>query len=220
MIVWTVFFDAKKSVFVRDFTVQVPGILQKSTRPLNWNVKGVNQVYLTFDDGPTPNVTENVLNILDAYNVKGTFFCIGRNVERHPELFQELLDRGMAVGNHTYSHLNGWKTPNQIYFDDIEIADDLIHSNLFRPAYGKIRPAQMYKLARKYRIFMWDVLTKDYNQRISGEDCFQNIRKYARKGSIIVFHDSLKAQKNVEYALPKSIEFLLEQGFSLTDTLS
>ncbi len=205
---------------MKDFTVQVPDIIQKSTRFLEWNIKGVNQVYLTFDDGPTPHVTEKVLDILDEYQIKGTFFCIGRNVERHPELFQELLDRGMAVGNHTYSHLNGWKTPNQIYFDDIAIADDLIHSNLFRPAYGRIRPAQIYKLAQQYRIFMWDVLTKDYDQNISGEDCFKNIQKYARKGSIIVFHDSLKAQKNLEYALPKSIDFLLSKGFSLSDTLN
>ncbi len=204
---------------MKDFTVQVPAIIQKSTRFLEWNIKDINQVYLTFDDGPTPKITEKVLDILDSYQVKGTFFCIGRNVERHPELFQELLNRDMAVGNHTYSHLNGWKTPNKIYLDDVELANDLIHSNLFRPAYGRIRPAQTYKLAQKYRIVMWDVLTKDYNQRISGEDCFQNIRKYARRGSIIVFHDSIKAQKNLEYALPKSIDFLLNQGFSLMDTL-
>ncbi len=204
---------------MKDYTVQVPGFVRQATPRLKWRVKGARQVYLTFDDGPTPIVTEHVLDVLKSYGVKGTFFCIGRNVERHPDIFEELKKQGMGIGNHTYSHLNGWKNNLKTYYEDVKLADDLVGSDLFRPAYGRLTPAQTKQLVKEYTIYMWDVLTKDYHHKLSGQDCFENVKNHVRDGSIIVFHDSLKAQRNLEYALPKTIEFLLKQGYSLNDVL-
>jgi peptidoglycan/xylan/chitin deacetylase (PgdA/CDA1 family) len=204
---------------VKDITVQVPNLLQKYTKRFHWRIENTNEVYLTFDDGPTPVVTEMVLDILNSYNVKATFFCIGRNVERHPEIFQKILDSGMGVGNHTYSHLNGWRSGNRTYLNDVYLAQDMIDSNLFRPPYGRIRTIQAKYLSKDFKLIMWDVLTKDFSPKVTAEQCFQNVKRYTKPGSIIVFHDSVKSSEKVEEALPKSIEFLLEQGYNLKSIL-
>jgi peptidoglycan/xylan/chitin deacetylase (PgdA/CDA1 family) len=204
---------------VKDYTVQIPRIIQKSTRLLNWRVEGTNNVYLTFDDGPTPEITNKVLEILQSFNVKGTFFCIARNVERHPEIYANILSSGMAVGNHTYSHLNGWKHRKQAYVNDVVLAAEQIKSKLFRPPYGKIRNIQARQLAKKFKLIMWDVLSKDYAYKTTPEQCLNNVKTYTKAGSIVVFHDSVKAFSKLEYALPKSIEYLLNKGYNLNAVL-
>lgn len=204
---------------MKDYSIQIPKLIQKSTRRLNWRYEDTKDVFLTFDDGPTPDITEKVLNILKSFGAKGTFFCIGRNVERHPEIYAQLINEGMGVGNHTYSHLNGWKTRKQAYLDDINLATDLIKSKLFRPPYGKIRNVQARQVAEEFKIMMWDVLSKDYAYKTTPKQCFENVKQYAKAGSIIVFHDSVKAFPKLEYALPKSIEFLLEKGYNLNAIL-
>jgi len=204
---------------VKDYTVQIPRIIQKSTRLLKWREEDTNNIFLTFDDGPTPEITNKVIDILKSFDVKGTFFCIARNVERHPEIYNNILEAGMAVGNHTYSHLNGWKNKKETYINDVILATEQIKSKLFRPPYGKIRNIQARKISEKFKIIMWDVLSKDYARKTTPEKCFENVKQYAKAGSIIVFHDSVKAFPKLEYALPKSIEFLLEKGYNLNTTL-
>jgi len=204
---------------VKNYTIQIPRIIQKSTRLLNWRVENTNNVYLTFDDGPTPQITEKVLNILESFNVKGTFFCIARNAERHPEIYSKILDAGMAVGNHTYSHLNGWVNKKSTYVNDVLLATEQIKSSLFRPPYGKIRNVQARIISKNFKIIMWDVLSKDYAYKTTPQQCFDNVKKYSKAGSIVVFHDSVKAFPKLEYALPKSIEFLLNKGFNLNAVL-
>ena len=181
----------------------------------NWKIPSkYNNLYLTFDDGPTPEVTLWVLNELDKYNAKATFFCIGRNVDRHPEIYTEIIKRGHAVGNHTYSHLKGWQTKNREYIEDVDLASQFITSKLFRPPYGKIGRKQIKAIKSKgYKIFMWDVLSEDYNTQISPENCLNNVLKYTRNGSIIVFHDSIKGSKNLYPTLPTVLETYTEQGF-------
>ncbi len=187
---------------------------QSLLKSLIWSVKTPNkEVFLTFDDGPIPNITPWVVNELKRYNAKATFFCVGDNVKKHPEVFQLLLDNGHRVGNHTMNHLNGWKNFNKTYFENINEAEKFIESNLFRPPYGKIKPTQIFRLKKKYRIIMWDVLTYDYDENKTGEECLNKIKKNVKPGSIIVFHDSLKAEKRLRYALPKCLEFLKTEGY-------
>lgn len=164
------------------------------------------RLFLTFDDGPTPVVTEQVLNILDQFQAKATFFCLGRNVERHPEIYLEILKRGHQTGNHTYSHLKGWETANKEYFQDIELAGFYIKSNLFRPPYGRIKRVQMRYLKKKYHIVLWDVMSHDYEKLWSKERCLKAVLRYAREGSIIVFHDSEKAAEKALFILQNVLE--------------
>lgn len=175
--------------------------------------KDRNNIYLTFDDGPIPEITPWILDCLKEKKVKATFFCVGENVSKYPEIFQRILDEGHAVGNHTYNHLKGWATDDQKYFENIEKSNKLIQSNLFRPPYGRASKSQMKELAKKYQIIMWDVLTGDYDKNISPEQCYKNCINNSRNGSIIVFHDNVKAIDNVQYALPRSIDYLLQKGF-------
>lgn len=175
--------------------------------------KDINNIYLTFDDGPIPEITPWILDCLKEKKVKATFFCVGENVSKYPEIFQRILDEGHAVGNHTYNHLKGWATDDQKYFENIEKSNKLIQSNLFRPPYGRASKSQMKKLAKDYQIIMWDVLTGDYDKNISPERCYKNCINYSRNGSIIVFHDNIKAIDNVQFALPRSIDYLLQKGF-------
>jgi peptidoglycan/xylan/chitin deacetylase (PgdA/CDA1 family) len=172
-----------------------------------------NTLYLTFDDGPTPGITEKVLDTLDVYRAKATFFCVGRNAERHPELFAEILKRKHAVGNHTYSHIKGWKNANDDFFGDIELADKIIGSKLFRPPYGQIRRSQIAYLKKFYKIVMWDVISHDYEQRISKERSLKAVLKYTKQGSILVFHDSNKAYNKLNYILPAVLEHFSERGY-------
>lgn len=175
-------------------------------------------IYLTFDDGPIPQVTPWVLDLLDEYGIHATFFCTGDNVARNPQLFDSLRARGHQVGNHTMSHVQGIKMSTPDYLRNIEKAHDLIQSPLFRPPHGFIRPGQFAAIKEKYTTVMWDVVTRDYSRNLDGEQVLNNVRQYARNGSIIVFHDSLKAEKNLRYALPRAIEWLLQNGYRF-DTL-
>lgn len=173
-----------------------------------------NAVYLTFDDGPIPEVTPWVLETLDHYGIKAAFFMVGDNVRKHPDVFEQVVARGHVVGNHTFSHWSGWRHSNTAYIDDIERANRLIGARFFRPPYGWLRLSQFYTLRRNYRVIMWDVVTRDYSNRLSADEVFDNVRRYARPGSIITFHDSLKSVDKLRTALPRSIEWLLEQGYS------
>ena len=171
-------------------------------------------VYLTFDDGPIPEVTPWVLDTLDHYGVKATFFCVGDNVRRNPELFEEIKRRGHNVGNHTMNHLQGIKVTSQRYLRNVLEAHRYINSPLFRPPHGLLRWAQASILREQFTIVMYDLVTRDYSNKLSGEDVLNNVKRYARKGSIIVFHDSLKAEKNLKYALPRAIEWLKSKGYT------
>lgn len=171
-------------------------------------------VYLTFDDGPIPEVTPWVLDTLDQYGVKATFFCVGDNVRRNPKLFEEIKRRGHNVGNHTMNHLQGIKVTSQRYLRNVLEAHRYINSPLFRPPHGLLRWAQASILREQFTIVMYDLVTRDYSNKLSGEDVLNNVKRYARKGSIIVFHDSLKAEKNLKYALPRAIEWLKSKGYT------
>ena len=179
-------------------------------------------VYLTFDDGPTPEVTAWVLDVLKAHNIKAIFFCIGSNIEKHPAIFKRIIDEGHTVGNHTYNHFNGWKTDNNTYFKNIKETENVIVNDmpqfvshkLFRPPYGKIKASQAAEVRRQgYKIIMWDVLSADFDQTITPEKCLKNVINNTRRGSVIIFHDSVKASKNLMFALPKAIEYLKKNKF-------
>ena len=184
-----------------------PTIIRKLFPELIWTIPNEeNRVFLTFDDGPDPEATPWVLDLLGEHNAKATFFCLGRNVEKYPDLFQRIRDEGHAVGNHTYSHLDGWRTKNRDYFADIERADQLIGSNLFRPPYGRITPTQIRMLKTKYKIVMWDLLPGDFNPKTSPEKCLKRIEKYTKSGSVVVFHDMKRNIGNLISILPRIIE--------------
>lgn len=190
---------------------------QSLLRSLIWSIKNPGkEIFLTFDDGPIPIITPWVVDELKKYNAKATFFCVGDNVKKHPEIYQLLLDNGHRVGNHTMNHLNGWKNFNKTYFENIAAAEKYITSDLFRPPYGKIKPTQIFRLKKKYKLIMWDVLTGDYDESKTGEECLNKIKKNVKSGSIIVFHDSIKAEKRLRYALPKCLEFLKTEGYTFS----
>jgi len=170
-------------------------------------------VYLTFDDGPVPGVTPFVLDVLRKYGIKATFFCVGHNVCKYPEIFEQIVKDGHQIGNHTFNHLQGFKCSTGHYVRNVEKADKRIKSPLFRPPHGQFHPWQLLRLRKKYKIVLWDVITRDYNRSLSGEFVLNVVKKYTRNGSIIVFHDSLRAEKNMKYALPKAIEFLIGEGY-------
>jgi peptidoglycan-N-acetylglucosamine deacetylase len=198
-----------------------------------WDVpNSENKIYLTFDDGPTPEITEWVLQELEKQKAKATFFCIGNNIEKHPQIFEKVITKGHSIGNHTFNHLNGWKTSTDDYLENsfqCSIASDqwsvisdqlpdcklnTEHCKLFRPPYGKIKASQAKKLrALGYKIIMWDVLSADFDTSISAEKCIENVLKNTQSGSIIVFHDSIKAFPRLEYTLPKVLENLAKKGF-------
>jgi peptidoglycan/xylan/chitin deacetylase (PgdA/CDA1 family) len=181
-----------------------------------WRIKrrrAKKVVYLTFDDGPIPEETPWVLDVLDHYGIKATFFMVGDNVRRHPELLEEVRRRGHSIGNHTMHHLQGMRTKTSHYMADIAEAEALIKSPLFRPPHGIIRWKQARAIKEQYNIIMYDLVTRDYSRQLSPERVLDNVKRYARNGSIIVFHDSLKASKNMRYAMPRAIEWLLEQGY-------
>lgn len=180
-----------------------------------WRIKrrGRKVVYLTFDDGPIPEVTPWVLDTLDRYGVKATFFMVGDNVRRHPELLEEIRRRGHSYGNHTMHHVQGIKSSRRAYLRDITEADALIDSPLFRPPHGLLWGGQARAIKRRYNLVMYDLITRDYNRKLTPQQVFDNVRRYARNGSIIVFHDSLKALHNMQWAMPRAIEWLKQQGY-------
>lgn len=196
--------------------IEQPPLLYRILFPETiWRIKRKkrNVVYLTFDDGPIPEVTPWVLDLLDAHEIKATFFLVGDNVRRNPELFDDIKRRGHSYGNHTMHHLQGFKTTLMGYMRDITEANKLIDSTLFRPPHGLIRWSQAQAIKDHYNIVMYDLVTRDYSKKLNGEQVLNNVKKYTRNGSIIVFHDSLRAEKNLRYALPKAIEWLKEEGY-------
>ena len=171
-------------------------------------------VYLTFDDGPIPVITPWVVGLLGQYNIKATFFMVGDNVRKHPEEYRLVVDAGHKVGNHTFNHLKGLSTDTRDYIGNVEKANELIHSNLFRPPHGLLRRSQYKELSKHYRFIMWDLVTRDYSKRLNGEEVLAIVKRLVRNGSIITFHDSLRSEENLKYALPRAIDWLLGQGYS------
>ncbi|MDR3652042.1 MAG: polysaccharide deacetylase family protein [Paludibacter sp.] len=195
--------------------VRFPDIIRPFLGKLIWRKNPSSKViYVTFDDGPVPEVTPRVLDLLDKFNVKATFFCVGENVQKHPDIYAEMIKRGHKTGNHTFNHLKGLSVTNEEYVANIEKAAQYIDSKLFRPPYGQIKRGQRKKLQSKYDIVMWDLITHDYNQNLSKESIFNNIKHFSRNGSIVVFHDSIKAKNNMLYVLPLAIEYWNSQGFT------
>ncbi len=196
------------------YLVKTPQFIQKHFPTFTWKVPGKEPVlYLTFDDGPVPEVTPWVLEQLEKYHAKATFFCVGDNVRKHPDVFHQVLDSGHTIGNHTYSHLNAWNTDNLDYFHDVRRCASLTHSGLFRPPYGRLKPKQAQFLQRHYHIVMWDVLSGDFDASISPEQCLNNVLNNAGPGSIVVFHDSIKAKERMSYALPRVLEHFSAMGY-------
>ena len=178
-----------------------------------WKIDDPNGVFLTFDDGPTPGVTEWILATLAKYDAKATFFVLGKNVELYPDLYQKILDAGHKVGNHTYSHQKGWFMPLERYIEDIDCADDLVKSDLFRPPYARVTPSQMRAVAERYKIVMWSIVSHDYNRRLSPQRVLRNVLGHIEPGSIVVFHDSDKAFRNMSYALTRTLEFTKQKNW-------
>lgn len=196
------------------YLVKTPQVIQNLFPNFTWRIPTSEKVlYLTFDDGPIPEVTPWVLEQLKAFQAKATFFCVGENIVKHPEALEAVIRDGHAVGNHTFNHLNGWNTDNIPYYHNVRHCANLMKSVLFRPPYGRIKPKQAQFLQRHYRIVMWEVLSGDFDPNVSAEQCAENVIKNAKPGSIIVFHDSLKAMSKLEYALPKVLEYFTERGY-------
>lgn len=197
------------------YFVKTPWWLKKLYPNRLWDIKRDDKiVYLTFDDGPHPVATPFVLDELKKHNAKATFFCIGKNVLAYPEIYQRILDEGHTVGNHTQHHLNGWKTNTDDYLADINKAEEFIQSTLFRPPYGRIKSSQAKKITG-FKIVMWDVLSGDFDEELSKENCYSNVVNKAKAGSIIVFHDSEKAFPRLAYALPLVLKYFLEKKLKL-----
>ena len=201
--------------------VKTPSVVKKMFPHYVWSIPTSEPViYLTFDDGPTPEITDWTLKLLKTFDAKATFFCIGNNIEKYPELFRDIISHGHAIGNHTHNHLKGWKTKTKNYLQNISKAEFIISSqsyktNLFRPPYGRIKPKQAKQLiALGYHIIMWDVLTFDWDKDISHETCLKNVIENTSNGSIIVFHDSIKASKNMMNVLPKVLEHYSKLGYT------
>ena len=189
-----------------------PKLIRRLMPDLIWEIDDADGVFLTFDDGPTPGITEWILATLDKYGAKATFFVLGKNVEMYPDLFRRIVDAGHRVGNHTYSHQKGWCMSLERYTEDVDFANDFIKSELFRPPYARITPSQTRLLAQRYKLVMWDVLSRDYSRRLSPRGCLKNVTKHLQAGSIVVFHDSVKAFRNMRYALPHTLEHIRRMG--------
>lgn len=207
------------------YWIKTNTFIKKTFSNYIWDIpNNEKKIYLTFDDGPTPEITEWVLEELNKYQAKATFFCIGKNIHNHPDIFKKINTQGHTIANHTYNHLKGWQTPTEDYLKNTALCqsaiDELTSDNksqpyLFRPPYGKIKKSQATKLRQLgYKIIMWDVLSADFDQTITPEKCLENTLKNVKSGSIIVFHDSVKAFKNLEYALPKALEILKQRGYN------
>lgn len=193
---------------------RMPQYIQWFYPSLLWRIPGSGKkVFLSFDDGPTPGITENILEILESYSAKACFFCLGKNVEEFSGLYDQIQECGHATGNHTYSHLNGWKTSFREYINDVYLAREFIDSRLFRPPFGRIRPSQIKALKEEFEIVMWDVLTGDYNPNVDVTTCYNNAAGKLRSGSVVVFHDSVKASETMLPVLPKLLEYYTSRGY-------
>lgn len=198
------------------YLTKTPYLLHKFYFPNDlWCIEtDQNDIYLTFDDGPEPEVTPWILDLLDQYNAKATFFCVGNNVGNNPELFSDILRRGHSIGNHTYSHVNGWKSNLYNYFLNVKKCNRHFKTNLFRPPYGKISSRQRALLTKHFRLIYWTVISGDFDKTISPEICLEKTISSTEKGAIVVFHDSQKAKKNLTFALPAFLKHFHNKGFS------
>lgn len=197
------------------YLVKSPYVLTEfSKKSITWKLKDNQKaIYLTFDDGPIPEVTPQVLKILAEYDAKATFFMVGENAQRYPELLRRIEQEGHSIGNHTYKHINGTKHSDYVYYKSIAEAKDYINSSLFRPPYGRIRPRQINEIKKQYQIVLWSVLSGDFDLKISPQKCLANVIKNTKSGSIIVFHDSLKAEERMIYALKGTLEHFSKLGY-------
>ena len=196
------------------FIEQVPEFIRDLFPKALWRMDpNEKAVYLTFDDGPIPVITPWVVDLLGRNNIKATFFMVGDNVHKFPQEYMQVVEAGHRVGNHTFNHLKGLFTDTKRYIENVDQADAFIHSNLFRPPHGILRTSQYNELSKRYTFVMWDLVTRDYSFRLYGEDVLANVKRYTRNGSIITFHDSLRSESNLRYALPRSLDWLLEQGY-------
>ena len=194
---------------------KAPYFLKLILPQLTWRVKtSKKEIYITFDDGPHPDITTKVMDILDEYGAKASFFCVGHNVEKHPETYAEILKRGHKTGNHTFNHLNGWKVKSKEYFKNIEKCSEYVDSHLFRPPYGRISLKHIPYIKMNFRIIMWSVLSLDFDLKTTPEQCLENSIKYSKEGSIIVYHDSEKASEKMLYALPRFLEHFKSKGYT------
>ena len=185
-----------------------------SKRNLTWKINTTeNIIYLTFDDGPIPEITTFVLKQLEKFNAKATFFCVGDNVRKYPEVFEKIVTDLHSVGNHSYNHLNGWKSLSKDYLHNIEKCSPFFETDLFRPPYGKISPMQILKLKKNYSIVLWSVLSYDFDCETTCQRCLENVISHTKAGSIVVFHDSIKAKKNLFYTLPRFLKHFTDLGF-------
>lgn len=198
------------------FIEQMPDIVRRLYPNVLWRKdKNKKVIYLTFDDGPTEETTHWILKKLDEFNIKATFFCIGNNAEKHPEILDEIRKNGHLVGIHGYSHVRGLFKKEEEYFNDIKKSESIIKSKIFRPSHGRIFPSQVKKLNELgYEVVLWDVITRDYDPNLKEEQVLKIAKKYTRNGSIVVFHDSLKAEKNMKYAFPLAVKYWIEKGYT------
>jgi len=207
---------------MKSYLVKTPRLVQKFFHKYSWRISTrKKEIYLTFDDGPVPDFTPWVLEILKKYDAKATFFCVGQNIKKYPHIYQKVLEDNHSVGNHTFNHLKGWKTSTEKYIKNILKAEAYLEDasqnqgiKLFRPPHGRLKPIQARILRKKgYKIIMWDVLTGDFDQSLSKEKCLENTLKHIKNGSIVVFHDSVKSFKNLDYVLPKVLEHFTQKGY-------
>jgi len=198
------------------YLIRTPDFVQNLFPNFLWRTETTaRELYLTFDDGPVPEITPWVLDELRAHRALATFFCVGENVLNNPGIYRRILREGHSVGNHTFNHISGWTHTPEEYMDNVSICSELVDSNLFRPPYGRLGRKHIRSLkGSQYRIVMWDVLSGDFDRDINPERCYQNVIENARPGSIIVFHDSVKAEENLRFALPKVLQFFSQQGYS------
>lgn len=199
------------------YLVKTPAWLRLIYPSLIWRkLNDSNKIYITFDDGPIPIVTPFVIKTLKLYKASATFFCIGDNIRKHPEVFQQLRNEGHSIGNHTFNHLKGWITGDDVYLENVKKCNQLVKSNLFRPPYGKIKKSQIELLKKEYpdlNIVMWDILTGDFDRSLSPETCLRRVLHATQPGSIVVFHDSLKALDRLQYVLPRALEYWTKKGY-------
>ena len=195
---------------------QIPDFIKLMWRTPVWRINPSEKViYLTFDDGPNPEVTPQVLDILDEFEAKATFFCVGENVMKYPEIFQEVKHRGHAVGNHTFNHVKGTEKTVKVYVDNVGKAHEYIHSKLFRPPHGRITLSQVNKLKADFKIIMWDFITYDFDRQVTSTEILKEVKIRSRNGSVVIFHDSLKARKNVLEALPEALRYWKKEGYEV-----
>ena len=197
------------------YIIKTPKVIRKLFPNYLWNKSRKKPyVYFTFDDGPIPKVTPWVLDTLKSYNMHGTFFCVGDNVRKHSKIYNRLIAEGHSIGNHSYSHKSGWGSDVEKYLDDVELCSSFVQSDLYRPPYGRLKPLQAKAIRDQYQIVMWDVLSGDFDQNITTEQCYQNVIQNLKPGSIIVFHDNIKSFVTLKEVLPRVMEYCQSRGLS------